>query len=490
MFFITKRSLFWGIALAAMSAAWTLHAEEAALTPREKMLLEKVEQLEKRVVDLEKRLSAPPAPSTETPAPAVAPDLAQRVEKIEKTLDEKPAASPTDLKAFWKEGLRFETADKRFKLQLGLRLQTDVAFYNQSGNLENVFGDEDDGGEIRRGRIDLKGTIYDNVYFRTEYEFAGDADAEGRGKFTEAFVGVQDIPVLGSLQVGHFREPFGLERLTNTNMITFMEGGLPEIFAPGYNLGVMAFNTHFDQRLLWMLGAFKETDEWPSDDDSDEDQGYAITARLTGLPYYKDKGRKMLELGMAYSHRNPDGAPLRYRNRPESHLAFNYLDTERYAGFRIGDAVTDNINLYGLESLFIYGPFSLQGEYMLSEVDTEFSGTRSFSGYYLQGSYFFTGENRVYDPAKGVMGRVKPNKNFSLGEDRGWGAWELAARYSALDLDDGVIRGGMETDYTLGLNWYLNPNTKVMWNYVYADIDHDLYDGNLNILQTRFQIDF
>ena len=45
------------------------------------------------------------------------------------------------------------------------------------------------------------------------------------------------------------------------------------------------------------------------------------------------------------------------------------------------------------------------------------------------------------------------------------------------------------------MNWYLNPNTRVMFNYVMQDIDRlddgGLgYDAEVDVFEMRFQIDF
>lgn len=128
---------------------------------------------------------------------------------------------------------------------------------------------------------------------------------------------------------------------------------------------------------------------------------------------------------------------------------------------------------------------------MHSAVDGPLVGDRDFDGYYVFASYFLTGEHRAYRPADGFFDMVKPKSNFAvLGDKKGWGAWEVALRFSNLDLSDGYARGGEEDNVTLGLNWYLNPNTKVMFNYIHAGIDHDLYDDDLDILQARFQFMF
>jgi phosphate-selective porin OprO/OprP len=191
-------------------------------------------------------------------------------------------------------------------------------------------------------------------------------------------------------------------------------------------------------------------------------------------------------VGAAYSARNIDGN-TRFRARPEAHLAPRFIDT--------GNLYSGTYHLYGLEAAAVWGPFSIQGEYMyVDDIENILVGDQSFDGYYVQASYFLTGEHRSYKQSGGVWDKIKPNRNFSLrtGEERGWGAWELAARYSTIDLDTqySFPGGGNEDNLTLGLNWYLNPNVRVMFNYVNADIDHPLYDGDLDIFQTRFQLAF
>ena len=82
--------------------------------------------------------------------------------------------------------------------------------------------------------------------------------------------------------------------------------------------------------------------------------------------------------------------------------------------------------------------------------------------------------------------RVKPKNNFDI-QAGDWGAWQLAARYSYLDLTDEGIRGGILSDITAGMNWYLFPNTRAMFNYVYAHLNGV---GDTNIAEMRFQVTF
>ncbi|MGI9592632.1 MAG: porin [Myxococcota bacterium] len=117
-----------------------------------------------------------------------------------------------------------------------------------------------------------------------------------------------------------------------------------------------------------------------------------------------------------------------------------------------------------------------------------------FWGLYAYASYFLTGEHRPYELGKGRFGRLKPKKNFNPFKG-GWGAWEIAARYSYLDLDDRNIRGGTLWDVTAALNWYLYPNFRWMLNYVHGDVRRRITRGQsirgaADIVQTRFAMDF
>ena len=122
------------------------------------------------------------------------------------------------------------------------------------------------------------------------------------------------------------------------------------------------------------------------------------------------------------------------------------------------------------------------------DIKTKSMGSAQFGGYYAQISLFLTGENKPYDSSDGVFGRLIPNRDFSIKEN-GKGAWEIAARISHLDMNDAEINGGELDTVTAGLNWYLNPNTRIMFNYIRADTE-GLYDDKTDIAQMRIQVDF
>ena len=148
------------------------------------------------------------------------------------------------------------------------------------------------------------------------------------------------------------------------------------------------------------------------------------------------------------------------------------------------------------EFAIISGPFSLQGEYFHAFVDTE--KTIRFFGFYLYGSYFITGEHRRYDTLRSTFVGIEPKHDFRPFQNQ-WGAWELAARISYLDLNDSPIAGGEERNFTAGVNWYLRSNARVMINYIRADLRveaarcgqrRSVDDGSADIFQIRFHIFF
>jgi phosphate-selective porin OprO/OprP len=440
-------------------------------------------------------------------------------------------------KVNWQDGLNIQSNDGKNKIKIGGRIQADFASISSNkpslvDQLEAEQGGNDltgFGTEFRRARLFVEGTVYDIIQFKAQYDFAG-----GDAEFKDVWLGLRRVPYVGHIRVGHQKEPFSLEELTSSNYLTFMERALPNVFAPGRNTGILAFNTAFkSKRLWWGLGIFQDADDLG--DSFNNFQDWNFTARVAGTAIYLDKGRKLLHLGLGYSHqfRNQDQFSLHYRQRPEAHITkVRPLDT-RGAGLPGLDA--GSVDLINPEIALVWGPFSLQGEYMWSFVNARRDsiwqngaevggwnlflkeGNPTFHGGYVYASYFLTGENRNYELKSATFGRIKPRRNFDL--QGGPGAWEVAFRYSYLNLNSRVssdpnalftprvgVRGGIENNLTFALNWYQTPNTRWMFNYVYADIGNRRFvpgmptnrytnnrnynSGPLHIVETRFQIDF
>jgi phosphate-selective porin OprO/OprP len=399
-----------------------------------------------------------------------------------------PEPDPKDWKFKWSNGFKLDRNDGAFKLRFGGRVLNDWAMVDLNESLENAIGGEGHGTEFRRARLYFSGTLYDRVIFKANYEFANTGN--GTTRLKDAFIGLKEVGPLGTVIVGHMKEPFSLDARTSSKYLTFMERALTDVFAAGRNTGFAAQNTAFEKRLFWRVGAFKDAND--SGFGFDDDGMWNVGGRLVGVPLYENDGEKVVHLGFSYSHQFRAGSDfmLRYRRKPESHLAPYLADT--------GETIpTNDINLVNPEFAIVWGPASFQAEYMRSFVSGD-DGTRNstFWGAYAQLSYFLTGERRNYKLGSGNFGRVKPNANFNPMKGD-WGAFQVGVRYSYLDLNDEFVRGGKMWDITAGINWHLFPNTRVMLNYVHSELDNRLIspdpddvDGNADIVQARFQLDF
>lgn len=388
-----------------------------------------------------------------------------------------PPAPPADsLQAFWKNGLRFTSPDKAFDLKLGARIQNDWAVLAPNDDLQDAFSDRaglGTGTEFRRARIQMSGTIYERLGFKVQYDFA-----DSEVGFRDVFIDVDELPAVGRLRIGHFKEPLSLEQITSSVNVTFMERSLLDALVPGRETGFMLQNTALEERLTWAVGAFRDTAS-DSGNGFSSDPLYSVTGRVTGLPWFEDDGRRLLHLGVAFSQRFRDENVVRYASRPEAHLAPNFANT--------GDFAADEVRIVNTELALVHGPFSVQGEYNRVFADGAGGsvGDPSFDAFYVQASYFLTGEHRPYKASEGAFDRVIPLQNFN--REGGLGAFEVAARFSRIDLDSEGISGGTLNDGTLGINWYLNPNVRFTFNYVLGRLEGV---GWTNQAQSRFQVDF
>lgn len=375
----------------------------------------------------------------------------------------------------WDNGLKFENPEKGYKIKFGGRIMFDAlsAWPEKNGVIDTIVTGGS-GVEFRRIRFFSAGQIYSNIKYKLQFDFAG-----GSPFLKDAYIIITKIPVIGNLQFGHFKEPIGLELLASSKYITMMERGLTNPLTPERNSGIMAYNLAMDERLSWAIGYFLPTDNFGEY----EGGKFNISGRISGLPIYKTEDRyHVLHLGLSLTHRYQDNSKYVLKSRPESHL----LPTIALAEIDVAKAV----NQVGGEVAWILGPFSIQGEYinanaLTSDQSSLQHSSYNFDAYYAYAAWFITGESRKYKPSIATFDRVKPKKNF--GKDGGAGAWEIALRYSDIDLDDTDIRGGEIADITAGLNWYLNPATRLMLNYVLVELKGA---GNTTLFQMRIQVDF
>jgi phosphate-selective porin OprO/OprP len=372
---------------------------------------------------------------------------------------------------------RYSLFDGQVKFRVGGRIQIDGTAGSGNAEFEESYGQHDSTIDFRRIRVYAVGVVRD-MNFNLSFDFG--ADAGFKNIWIEGRKGGLSVwgHYLGKLRLGQMMEPFSLERQNSSNFGGFLERSLPaQTFAPGHNIGAMIHNVARKGRVTWAAGLFS----WGKKDESNASNSLlSLTGRITGLPMYRDDGRRLLHLGASFSSRNPGGDDTRYRSRPEARFADFLVDT--------GNMPVSNLQLVGLEVATVRGPLWAQAEYIWSDVDAQLIGDPTFNGFYVQVGWFLTGNTKPYRRNSGVFDRLQPEQNFRFGNPfrrKSGGAWEVVGRISGVDLTSGEIDGGQLTDYSAALNWYISAATRIQFNYVRA-VPRDRGKANIFLLRLQY----
>ena len=129
----------------------------------------------------------------------------------------------------------------------------------------------------------------------------------------------------------------------------------------------------------------------------------------------------------------------------------------------------------------------MQSEFLHAWVRKDTNQVPSFLGYYLSAGWFLTGETRPYDTAEGAFTRVIPRRSFDGAG--GWGAWELAARYSFVNLNSADVQGGRLSMLMAGVNWYAHSHVKCRFDYGFGHVSGRQPEGDMHIFESRVEID-
>jgi len=420
-------------------------------------------------------------------------------------------------------GFIVESTNKDFFAHFGGRFQWDNVWFTQSPVLKNPaqFGELQDGEFFRRIRIQFDGQAWE--VFEWNLEYALEQTTQGISNLDEFWVGIKDLPIIGSIRAGHNKVPHGFEgdSVSSSKAMTFLERSFmgETFFFENFATGVWFGNHFLDDHATYSAMVYRQDDNFHGNVGADFGDGpYGYTARLTALPIYENEGRCWLHLGASYTYlkaEKPDPglaqpSTARFRTRPLFRDAIGDFGNGVLPGnssrlIDTGALPASGSDILGLEAVYVRGPFSLQAEWAFATIYGATVGGRTgdhaFNGGYVQASYFLTGENRAYDRRLGreasnyVDGPFTP---FWLARrpDGSWtsglGAWELAARYNYINLNDGNLRGGVADGIEVGLNWYFNPNVKLQFEYIDNLRWHraGLSAGDVQGFGTRVQIQF
>ncbi len=401
--------------------------------------------------------------------------LEAQIESMQAQLDalkkEVTKASPS-----WKGAPQWEDKDKGLSFKIRGRLMYDVGYVNDPGATPIAVSPTQDLGfnsRIRRARLGVEGGLGSGFTYKVEADFANSAvswadaflEYKGKGPF--------------SVRVGHFETFQSLEQITSSRHIMFLERAqMNDAFGHARRLGAAV---GFDQGdFLFRAGVFNDTIN--ADLNNDE---WLFGARAVWAP---KMGANQLHFGVNYQHREFSNTALNFRYRARPFLTTTgtrFVDTNTYA------AKSDDV--FGIEAAGVFGPFHVAAEaqwvkpstydttavFVVGEVPgttNRLSADPSFSSYYAEVGYWFTGETRGYK--KGEWDRTKPLKGFDKG---GFGALGMNLRYDYLDLGDSVLytggagtstsRGGTQTGYLASLVWQPIDYVRVTAQYAHAAIE-------------------
>lgn len=438
-------------------------------------------------------------------------------------------------------GLKVESWDGAFSFKIGGRVVVDGGVNNHpvepfpgvppffpahpGSGYSNQVG-------IRQARLQAEGKAFKWWDYRMQYDFAGSANGLIAGGIRDAYLLWRYFEPL-TFEAGNFFEPFSLARYSPILYQDFIERPLAgDLLAPSRHIGLAAGLGGAAPGLPgdpnWSLkgGIFSTSveDGNPSSTGAPPagssaflapvpggHQYWDATGRLTYAPILTEES--LLHIGGSVRYQKPNDATVANDDRvlqPGSQLrseanilGMALLGTQPLTCVSAAqqlpgqNCVTDALN-YGAEAVASFGPFSIQGEYIGMHYDRDAAllaffntggrhapgGTSiNFDGFYVYATWYLTGESRAAsykqytkDPERpGTFGQIKILHPWSAG---GWGAWELAARVSEINLNDGSvlfaqplgaranIQGGRQTDFTLGLNWYPDIGIRFMANWV------------------------
>ena len=364
---------------------------------------------------------------------------------------------------------------------------------------------------FRRMRFGVRGDLPANMEYRIEMEFAGGNDSE----FRDAWLGWNELPILQTLLIGNQKRPYGWDHLNSSRYNVFIERPfiIESFNQDARRLGICSYGVSEDQRWNWRYGVFNQRLIQDEGNYTNDNLQLEMAGRLANTIWYDEisGGRGYAHWAISGSYASPDGRTpgdnggtgpdaneARFRHRPEARTATRWIDTGRIAG-------TDDYHLLGLESVINLGPLQLVGEWQHIWLDRDagFGPQVKLWGAYFYASYFLTGEHMPWSRSSGCLARPKPFENFFLvnrccgGVGGGWGAWQVAARYSYADFVDEDILGGIGESLTIGLNWYWTPNARMQFNWINGRILDNgvtrapqVLSGNYDIIGTRFMVDF
>lgn len=419
-------------------------------------------------------------------------ELDQRIRILERQIelkDEAAAAKAKDSPTvnLSDKGLSVKKGDNEFKFNALVQLDGRV-FLDDEATQNDTF-------TFRRIRPTFSGSVGKLVAYRLTPEFA-----PANASIVDAYIDLKFHPA-ATVRAGKVKGPVGLERLQSGSAITFIERGLPTELVPNRDLGIQLQGEVLNSTLNYTIGYFNGTSDGRDGNVTDTDNRKEVAGRLFAEPFRNAGGFfEKLGVGIAASSGTQTG------NNTTNALPGGLRSASQRNFFQYNEAgVTadgDHTRI-SPQAYFYNGSFGLLAEYVESSQELARAGNQQDiknTAWQLVTSYVLTGEEI------GFRGLSKVAQPFEVGGP-GWGAFEVAARYGELEVDDAAFEGGAAARFAnpdaqsekasawgLGVNWYLNTNVKLALNYNNTRFDGGAAGGadrdDDKTVFTRLQLNF
>lgn len=477
------------------------NAEIAALKRQLQLLEAKLDKIQKQT---NARPPAPPRASAPGPyaLPAKGPPLPEAIVLM-------PNNRPTIC-----------TYDQQNCIAITSRVHYDIGGYDYHPNTPSTVPQRlDDGTNVRRARIGLQGKFLSDWNYALIYDFGGSSDGFGgtasaggvpvgflpggaTSGIENAYLSYTGLKPFGGkmvLEAGIVDVLWSLDESNSSNDIPFMERSSSQVIAT--NIAASDFRSAFGARwyndVFW-AGAYAtgpttgEIHSASSINPPGTTEQLGAVARAAGQVVSGKDYSLHVGAGAEFLIDPPHNLvantqTLTLRDRPELRIdPTTIISTGALAG-------VSGAQVYSAEAAATWGPLYLQGEYFWFNVDRKFLlnlPSVNFQGGYAEAAFVLTGESRAYQPATASYGGVIPTNPFSL-TGGGWGAWEIAARFSTIDLNDQLaqangVAGGRQTVYTAALNWYVNRNVRFMLDYLHGNITKQASPTNVTDVGAKY----
>ncbi len=360
-------------------------------------------------------------------------------------------------------------------LRFGGGLLYEIAGYSQDEESEQQFDLETE-DKVRDFRLLFKGRLKTErpVTWTCGVMYDGPSDS-WLVRETGVMVAVPEL--WGHFFIGRTKEGFSLNKvMTGYSGWTLERATIIDATIPILADGVKWLGYVPERGLLWNIGWYGD---WLSEEESFSSYDHQFVARVAWLPIASETEGTLLHIGLSGRQGEPDDGQLQVRSRPEAFPAPYFVDTGKFSA--------ESSRVAAAEVYYRSGPLLVGSEYFVESVDSSETGDPVFHGGDVVMTWLITGETRAYNTLGGYFKSVSPARTVF---DGGPGAWEVVARLSYIDLDDGTLRGGAFWRFTPMVNWYLSDNIRFELAYGYGTLDRFDLEGTTQFFQSRIQLLF